>query len=239
MSLRETYADLSAREKQVRDPLTAPLQKVAADLAHDLKVLERTAAAADAKGLRRFFSGLLAARLRATRDVDAGTLTYDFCQRREVVKGVSHNDAIRLAGNELRTHFGYSLGGEDYLRAHVKERSIYTHECETRRVAALVHTQVLAEVLKQLRSLDAYRALHALCADPQVDMRIEAVVEYNIGHKRDIHGNGGGYSWNWKSDKTTVPFALRIRIHAGEAYSASTDAKLFAPAATSVAAPKL
>lgn len=227
MSLRQQYAGVTTAQNVAADPLNAPLSKVAADIAHDLRFMARAVEVQGQTGLKRFFAGLKAGRPRGARNTDTNTLSFSLGGN-TITINESYWGAMREVAEDLNKTVGAHLYGPDYTPGHLSPRSEYKYEDRLRRVAGEKTKSLQTSYLTQARALPPYAEIHALCADPAVDIRVELVVEDVIGHKDEIRNGGGGYSWDAAKDKASTTLQVAVRLYLNEPYSASSDAAFFA-----------
>ncbi len=235
MSLREEYTGVTAAKTAAADPLNAPLSKAATDIAHDLRVMRRTVEAQSGRGLKRFFAGLKAGRPCGERDPDAKTVSF-YLGKKTIELSESYWSSTREVAEELKQTVGAHLYGADYIEAHLSPRAEYHYEGKLCRAATEKVKNLQPAYLSQARGLPAYAEIHALCADPNVDIRVELVLEHGIGHKKDIFEPGGGYTWERGADKARATINVAMRLYLNEPYSASSDAAFFAAKKPPVAA---
>lgn len=238
MSLREEYTGIAAKEAEARNPMSAMLETAAANLQHDLRFMAQAVCLQGKSPARRFFAALRNGGPRGTRDPEANTLTFPLGARRETLKGVSYWSSFREATASIKGTWGYSVFGQRYMDQAQSEQTQFMLENSIRAAARTRAREMQDGMLADARQCSAYARIHALCADPEVDMRVELVaLAPEVGHKQNVNQSGAGYAINRDGDTVQVEFRLALRVFMGEAYAASSDAKRMAKPA--VAAPKI
>lgn len=238
MSLREEYTGLAAKEAEARNPLSAPLETAAGNLQHDLRFMAQAVCLQNKSPARRFFAALRAGGPRGTRDPEANTLTFPLSAQRETLKGVSYWSSFREATDSIKGTWGYSVFGQRYMDQAQNEQTQFMLENNIRRAARERAEELQQALLAEARQCSAYSRIHALCANPDVDMRVELVaIGPEVGHKQNVNQSGAGYAINRDGDTVQVEFRLALRVFMGEGYAASSDAKRMTKPA--VAAPKV
>ena len=210
MPLRDTYKH-HAQARQTA-ALVKKMQAATADIARDILIINQRTSA---KGLQRLFAPLATGFLSGAWSSEDNTLSYTMV-RDEVA--LDHINYSRILAATRATH-------KDSMMTECKAVAIDDIEKHYLPAARLhIVATMMIRHGAALRDHAAYRALHAACADPTVDRRVELAVTATDSH--DVRD----YFIGINGVVTATP-RLQVRIYLDQPYRASSDAVLTAPIA--------
>lgn len=223
MSLRTAYCQ-HAHERQT-GALVKKMTAATAALVSDIGIVKRRAAAT---GLKALFAPLATGLLSGTWSRENNTLSYTLV-RDQVDCGVNYN---RLLAATRAAH-------RDWMREECRFHA--AEQIETRYLPnARLHisSTMMERHGNALLAHDAYRALHRLCADPAVDVRVELVVAAASGENHRARFSDMQDYYVDIDGKVVATPRLQVRLYLDQPYSASTDCRLATrPAPTAGNAP--
>lgn len=214
MTLRDTYSR-HAHERQL-SALVKKMQGAADEVINDIDIINRRVSMSGIKGL---FAPLATGRLKGEWSRDHNTLSYRLV-RDEVDTGLNYTTLLARMRSQHR----------DWMLVECKSK---TNEDLERYHLPAARLHITAEMMERhgnaMRTHASYKALHEICADPSIDMRVELVVAATDGEGARARFRDMLDYYSDISGKVVATPRLEARIYLDQPYRASTDAHLGMP----------